>query len=96
MDVGTAVELGYMYAKGMPVFGYSATATSYAERIEPDGWFIEPFDLCDILMAPAAVQRSTGALPILSPAKSPPFDLSAMAAFAECVGRASAFLAARR
>lgn len=96
MDVGTAVELGYMYAKGMPVFGYSAVASSYAERIAPDGLFVEPFDLCEILMAPGAVKRSTGELPALSTARHDPPDLSAMDAFAESLRRAAAYFAMRR
>ncbi|MBY0399335.1 nucleoside 2-deoxyribosyltransferase [Myxococcota bacterium] len=96
MDVGTAVEMGYMYAKGLPVFGYSAARSSYAERIQPDGLFIEPFDLCEILMAPGAVKRSTGELPVLASSTSAALDLTAMDAFAECVRRAAVFLAAKR
>lgn len=95
MDIGTAVEMGYMYAKGMPVFGYSDASTAYADRISQDGLFVEPFGLCDILMAPGAVQRSTGDLPTLGQQAGPSFEVSAMEAFTECVERAAAFLAAR-
>lgn len=33
MDVGTSYEMGYMRAKGRPVFGYSNTSASYFERV---------------------------------------------------------------
>ncbi len=32
MDVGTAVEIGYMHGCGKPVFGYTNVAADYAER----------------------------------------------------------------
>lgn len=90
MDVGTAVEMGYMHAKGMPVFGYSGVASAYAERVAPDGLFVEPFDLCEILMAPGTVKRSTGDFPALAGRAGAAIDLTAMEAFAECVRRAVA------
>jgi len=42
MDVGTAVEMGYMYAQGKPVFGYSNTSGVYSDRVSPDEMFVEP------------------------------------------------------
>ncbi len=33
MDVGTAVEVGYMYAQGKPVFAYSNVMKSYVDRV---------------------------------------------------------------
>ncbi len=92
MDVGTAVEMGYMYARGLPVFGYSGASSAYADRIVPDGLFVEPFDLCEILMAPGTVKRSTGSLPVLGAGGNGSNDLVAMEEFAECVRRAAAHL----
>jgi nucleoside 2-deoxyribosyltransferase len=85
MDVGTAVEIGYMYAQGKPVYGYSNTAGVYADRVAPDGLFIEPFDLCDILMAPGVVARSTGEMPTQVAGLDDQASIDAPAAFAECV-----------
>jgi nucleoside 2-deoxyribosyltransferase len=58
MDVGTAVELGYMYARGVPVFGYTNVADDYGERVEADGMSVEAFGLCDNLMCESAVVAS--------------------------------------
>jgi nucleoside 2-deoxyribosyltransferase len=35
MDVGSAVELGYMYGLGKPVFGYTTDAADYLSRVSP-------------------------------------------------------------
>jgi len=43
MDVGTAVEIGYMHAQGKPVFGYTNVAADYADRCDDDGCDIEAF-----------------------------------------------------
>ena len=37
MDVGTAVEMGYLYAQGKPVYGYTDAPTAYTQRVDPDG-----------------------------------------------------------
>jgi nucleoside 2-deoxyribosyltransferase len=87
MDVGTAVEVGYLYARGKPVFGYSDAAVDYADRVTDDGLTVERFGLTDNLMAPGAVARSTGGLPVRGSSAGGPFDLTAMAAFAECLQR---------
>jgi nucleoside 2-deoxyribosyltransferase len=50
MDVGTAVEVGFMHAKGKPVFGYTNVVDHYGERVEPDGMQVEAFDFFDNLM----------------------------------------------
>jgi nucleoside 2-deoxyribosyltransferase len=50
MDVGTAVEIGYMHGRGKPVFAYTNVAEDYAERVLPDGFLVEPFGLVDNLM----------------------------------------------
>jgi nucleoside 2-deoxyribosyltransferase len=58
MDVGTAVELGYMYARGVPVFGYTNVADDYSARVDADGMSVEAFGLCDNLMCEGAVVAS--------------------------------------
>jgi nucleoside 2-deoxyribosyltransferase len=71
MDVGTAVEIGYMHARGRPVFGYTNVTSDYAERvgiqaqmnanhdlIGPDGMVVEPFGFVDNLMCVAPVLLS--------------------------------------
>src|SRR5947209_674752 len=63
MDVGTAVEVGYMHARGRPVFGYTNVTSDYAERagveavpatgnallVGSDGMAVEQFSLADNL-----------------------------------------------
>ena len=63
-DVGTAVELGYAYAKGKPCIGFHKPSTSYAQRVkignelvmtDERGWLIENFNLFDNLMIAQAL-----------------------------------------
>jgi nucleoside 2-deoxyribosyltransferase len=58
MDVGTAVEVGYMYGRGCPVFGYTNVATDYFERVRDDGFLVETFGFVDNLMCEGPVWRS--------------------------------------
>jgi nucleoside 2-deoxyribosyltransferase len=58
MDVGTAVEIGYMHAQGKPVFGYTNVASDLADRCEDDGCDIEAFGFHDNLMCEGPVWRS--------------------------------------
>lgn len=65
IDAGTAVEIGFMYARGRPVFGYTNVVQDYAERVAPDGavgapdgMSIEPFGLTDNLMCVAPALES--------------------------------------
>jgi nucleoside 2-deoxyribosyltransferase len=58
MDVGTAVEIGYMHGRGKPVFGYTNVAEDYADRVVPDGFLIEPFGLVDNLMVEGPIFRT--------------------------------------
>jgi len=62
MDVGTAVEIGYMHGLGKPVFGYTNVVQSFAERVGEDGFFVEPFGLVDNLMVEGPVVRSGGSI----------------------------------
>ncbi len=62
MDVGTAFEMGFATARGMPIFGYSNALGPYNERVptgpsngdarprDIDGLLIEEFGLQDNLM----------------------------------------------
>ncbi len=62
MDVGTAFEMGFAKARGMPIFGYSIALGPYNERVptgpsngdarsrDIDGLLIEEFGLQDNLM----------------------------------------------
>lgn len=77
MDAGTAFEVGFMRALGRPVFGYTNTATAYAERVRSlrdagraKGDFdgpdveIEDFGLAENLMIAIAISE-TGDGPVL-------------------------------
>jgi len=66
MDPGTAWEIGYAVAKGLPVFAYSADRRAYAERVgaeghgprgpvDADGLLIEDFGLVENLMIAESV-----------------------------------------
>jgi nucleoside 2-deoxyribosyltransferase len=92
MDVGTAFEIGYMYAQDKPIFGYGTDNLKYLDRVlkaglgrsghashDERGMRIEDFDLADNLMLVCAV-RSHG-LDIV-PGKNTSTDLSA---FRDCV-----------
>lgn len=69
MDVGTAFEMGYMAAKGKPVFGYTNDGRLYVERVvettkglDQDGLSIEAFEMADNLMLEGAIFTSRGIL----------------------------------
>ena len=86
MDVGTAVEMGYMYGRGKPVFGYTNASTDYADRVEPDGFSIEGFDLIDNCMVEGPVHK-TGAFVIRGNVPTDEIHTS-LEAFTECVRQA--------
>lgn len=69
MDPGTAWEIGYGIAKGLPVFAWSDDATSLFDRTnrhlrvpgapsryDNNGWLIEDFRLAENLMIAASVR----------------------------------------
>ena len=93
MDVGTAVEIGYMHGRRKPVFGYTNVVADYADRVEPDGCFIEPFALIDNCMVEGPV-RETGAVVVRT---NVPKDAiyTSLDGFAECVRRAVELLSKR-
>jgi nucleoside 2-deoxyribosyltransferase len=49
-DVGTAWEMGFAAALGLPVIGYTTSARTYIERVEGDEFSVEDFGLVDNLM----------------------------------------------
>ncbi|MEZ5865800.1 MAG: nucleoside 2-deoxyribosyltransferase [Geminicoccaceae bacterium] len=67
MDPGTAWEIGYAIARGLPVFAWSVDLRAYAERVGPgrpgprgpvdaDGLLIEDFGLVENLMIAESVR----------------------------------------
>lgn len=93
MDVGTAVEMGYLYAQGKQVFGYTNTPGVYSDRVAPDGMFVEPFGLCEIVMAPGAVARSTGELPTAPPVDGAVGSIGGLEVFRRSIGRVAELFA---
>jgi nucleoside 2-deoxyribosyltransferase len=49
-DVGTAFEIGYAYRAGKKVIAYTNDSTYYHERVKPDGYLVENFEMIDNLM----------------------------------------------
>jgi len=95
MDVGTAVELGYLTSAEKLVFGYTNVDDLYIKRVEamatPDGYDIEDFDLTDNLMCEGVIRRSGGKV-VRHSAK--PSDLfTDMSGFKVCVAMAADLLA---
>ena len=91
MDVGTAVEIGYMYGRGKPVFGYTNASTDYADRVEPDGFSIEAFGLIDNCMVEGPV-NNMGAVVVR--ANVPNDEIySSLEGFTECVRQAAELMA---
>ena len=93
MDVGTAIEMGYMHGRRKPVFGYTNVLEDYANRVEPDGFFVEHFGLADNLMVEGPIYR-TGARVIR--VQVPPGEIfTALEGFTASVRHAAEVLAGR-
>ena len=100
-DVGTAFELGFCAARGMPLFGYSETGDEYIQRVrgtlalpagaeaDEQGSSIENMGHADNLMLIESILRSGGAFftPQSYPDLSRKFDL-----FRACARAAAEFL----
>ena len=90
VDVGTAVEIGYMYARGKPVFGYSNSADDYKVRLqasEPgDGTMVEDFGFFDNAMCEGVVARSGG---VVRHETDHPHQLTDLQGFEACLARAA-------
>jgi nucleoside 2-deoxyribosyltransferase len=90
MDVGTAIEIGYMYGCGKPVFGYTNVVKDYSERIEPDDFLVESFGLIDNLMVEGPIYR-TGTVVVRSDV--PPNEIYiSLKGFTRCVREAAEML----
>ncbi|HET7877056.1 MAG TPA: nucleoside 2-deoxyribosyltransferase [Methylomirabilota bacterium] len=76
-DPGTVFELGFLFAQGKPVYGYTSAAATYRERVaaalgslleqhgqpwDRDGYAVENFGLGDNLMIVRAIQDSGGVI----------------------------------
>ncbi|GAB0113564.1 nucleoside 2-deoxyribosyltransferase [Acidisoma sp. C75] len=99
-DSGTLVEIGWFLGRGRPIFGYSNSATLFAERSRaqvaalPDplpGLAVEGFGLPDNLMIPGAVEAA-GGLPMAVPQDGRDRSFDALDIFELCVARAAAKL----
>jgi nucleoside 2-deoxyribosyltransferase len=107
MDVGTAFEMGFMAARGKPVFAYTHVGDGYLDRvrasglagtsraIDRDGLSIEDFGLHDNLMMSCAVDLS-GELVIHDDRGPLEKSLENLSAFRECVRRAAEFLSSNK
>jgi nucleoside 2-deoxyribosyltransferase len=90
MDVGTAIEMGYMHGRGKPVFGYTNVASNYAERVIPDGFMLEDFGLVDNLMVEGPIHKS-GAIVVRT--NVPPDEVyTSLEGFTRCVKQAAGLL----
>jgi nucleoside 2-deoxyribosyltransferase len=56
MDVGTAWEMGFAHALGLPVVGYTSDGRLYEDRVTPDEYMIERFGGIDNLMLTEGVR----------------------------------------
>jgi nucleoside 2-deoxyribosyltransferase len=104
-DPGTVFELGYMFAGGKPLFGYSSVAPAYRRRVESDfgpmsesggrpfdryGLAVENFGLADNLMIARSIEESGGAfVSVEETGESNAEALVAIEAFRACLHRLS-------
>lgn len=101
-DAGTLVEVGWFLGRGRPIFGYSNSAASFAERsrchlkILPDpvpGIAVEGFGLPDNLMIPGAVLDG-GGYPMVLPFDNQGRAFDSLDVFEQCVEIAARSVAA--
>ena len=105
-DVGTAYEMGFGRALGLPIFAYSNVTEAFAARTraftsagpragggfeDPDHMQIESFEVADNLMLVGAIEDSGGTLAAEDSERSSRY--TSLAAFEDCVRAASAALA---
>lgn len=79
-DPGTVFELGFMFALGKRVFGYTSSTADYLQRVpvvfnpaagpdarpcDPDGYAVENFGLGDNLMVVQAIRDSGGTIAVV-------------------------------
>ena len=96
-DSGTLIEVGWFLGRGRPVFGYSNSAASFAERCRrqtqalPDpmpGLTVEGFGLPDNLMIQGAAVQG-GGHPIVVPADGQDRAFDSLEMFEACVALAA-------
>lgn len=92
MDAGTAVEVGYMFARGRPVFGYTNATADYNERVSGDSWTVESFGFADNLMCEGPVWRSGAS--IVRTDVDDDVRLTDLRGFTACVEQAAALVRA--
>ena len=89
MDVGTAVEIGYMSGSGKPVFGYTNVDEDYKTRVDAAELAgdaeVEDFGLVDNLMCEGIIRRSGEVIRRTVPKESRLTDLQG---FENCVQQA--------
>ena len=56
-DVGTAFEMGYLFARGVPVIGYTGHTHDYEARVGDSEHMVEGFGLADNLMLEGPMLR---------------------------------------
>ncbi len=94
-DAGTAFELGYMFSRSKPVYGYANANTNYVDRVEAicgpvvnrdgrwwdrDGLSVEDFGLYDNLMLVRSIREAGGVLSLIEED-----SLAAFGAFEDCL-----------
>ena len=94
-DAGTAFELGYMFSRRKPVFGYANLNAAYLDRVEAthgpvvgrddgrwdrDGFLVEDFGLYDNLMLVRSILEARGVLSLIEED-----SLAAFQAFEACL-----------
>lgn len=97
-DSGTVFELGFMFALGKPVYGYSSDPALYRDKVagrcgpllerdargwDRDGHFVEEFGLFDNLMIACAIEEAGGAVTMV--AEEGERSLAAFQAFEACL-----------
>ena len=97
-DAGTVFELGFMFSRNKPVFGYGSASAVYRERVEaiegplPEregmrwdraGYSVEDFGLTDNLMIERAIRDAGGTIVTAEEASGDP--LAALQAFEACL-----------
>jgi nucleoside 2-deoxyribosyltransferase len=92
-DSGTLIEVGWFLGRGKPIFGYSNSATRFAERSHAhigtisdqfSGIVVEGFGMPDNLMIPGAVMFG-GGYPMVLPDDGEDRAFNALDIFERCV-----------
>jgi nucleoside 2-deoxyribosyltransferase len=89
MDVGTAIELGYMAGQGKRLYGYTNVAGDLKTRVAVDGYDIEDFELADNLMCEGVIRRSGGVF--IRHSADPARLIDDLTGFERCVEAAARF-----